>query len=947
MPIPHLNRSHSWKGEGSTKRIFQRKNNNNKNNWKKKLIVSILSLGAFIFVSASIYVVWISRDLPNPNQLISREVAQSTKILDRTGENVLYEIHGDQKRTLISLSDLPEHVKKAPIAIEDKNFYNHGGFSVWAMFRTAITNVVYGQTAGGSTLTQQFIKNAILTPEKKITRKVKELVLAYRLEQKFSKDEILQMYLNEIPYGSNAYGIEAASQKYFNKHAKDLSIAEAALLAALTQAPSRYSPYGPNKDLLLGRKDYVLKLMFEQGYINETEQAAALQEEIKFVEPETNIIAPHFVMYIKDILAEKYGEKMVEQEGLKIYTTLDLYKQKIAEEVITEKTADYKERYNANNASLVSIDPKTGQILAMVGSRDYFDDEIDGQVNVATRPRQPGSSIKPIAYAALFMKGYTPDTVLYDVNTNFSSDPANPYEPKNYNLKENGPVSIRKALAGSLNIPAVKALYLAGVNDVISLAEKMGYTTLYPRERFGLALVLGGAEIKLLEHTNAYSAFARDGKMSPVTSILKIEDKNGKIIEEYKPEEIQVFDSKVARMMNSILSDNAARAFTFGLNNQLTLGDRPVAAKTGTTNDYRDAWTMGYTPSLVTGVWVGNSNNDKMKSGGGSSLAAPIWNSYMSRVLGNTPVEQFRAPDDYKTGKPIIDGQIVTQTIKVDTTTGLPATSLTPIELVSEISIPEAHSILYYVDKENPLGPNPEDPNKDPQFSLWEKGVLAWAEKHASSSLLLKNYGELHKPENKPDLSINYPKDGDTINTLSLQVEGTASARRGIQSFHYYINGNLWKSVPSTNLYINDNLPALANGYHSLTVKACDDVDNCAEKSINFNLKIDGNNIIKTEHQINITSPTNGWAVSSIDFPLMINISLSNTNDIAKILVFSRNEENQQISLIQELTNISDNNIAVTWKNRPSVGSYSLYAELKTWPGDLKKSNEVKINVGQ
>ncbi|MFA6514180.1 MAG: penicillin-binding protein [Patescibacteria group bacterium] len=950
MPIPQLKKpsGDSWKNQ-ILKTQSQSKNTNSKRykkSWKKRFFSGILSLGAALFVIIIIYVAWISRDLPNPNQLINREVAQSTKIYDRTGENILYEIHGDQKRTLIALKDLPEYVKKAPISIEDKNFYNHGGFSLWAMFRTAITNVLYGQTAGGSTLTQQFIKNAILTPEKKITRKIKELVLSYRLEQKFSKDEILQMYLNEIPYGSNAYGIEAASQKYFNKHAKDISLAEAALLAALTQAPSRYSPYGPNKDLLLGRKDYVLKLMNEQGYISEQEKIAAQQEVIKFMEPETNITAPHFVMYIKDILAEKYGEKMVEQEGLKIYTTLDLYKQKIAEDVIKEKTINYQENYNANNAALVSIDPKTGQILAMVGSKDYFDNTIDGQVNIATRLRQPGSSMKPIAYAELFIKGYSPDTILYDVNTNFSSDPANPYEPKNYNLKENGPVSVRKALSGSLNIPAVKALYLAGINNVIDLAESMGYTTLTQRERFGLAFVLGGAEVKLLEHVNAYSAFARDGKMSPIVSILKIEDKNGKIIEEYKPEEKQVFDSKIARMINSILSDNNARSFIFGTKNYLTLGDRPVAAKTGTTNDYHDAWTIGYTPSIVTGVWVGNSNNEKMKgTADGSVLAAPIWNAFMSSVLGNTPIESFKTPDDYKTSKAIIDGQIPSQLIKIDTTTGQPANSFTPLELVSEISVPEAHSILFYIDKENPLGPQPENPAKDPQFLAWEKGVTTWAEKNASSSLLLKDYSELHKPENKPQIAITNPKEGDTITDKNLIVEVLASAPRGISYINFYINGNLWKTKTGNNPYLSELLPNLVNGYQSLTVKACDDVDNCSESSLNFNLKLNNNNITKQSHSISITSPTNGWAVSAIDFPLKISLTTFGYSDISKILVFSKEDSNQKTTLIKEINLLNSDNTEVAWNKPLNTGSYSLYAEIKTWDGEIKKSAEVKINI--
>ena len=734
MPIPQLkNRPNfteealkSWKKK-PTKKSFSHKLWVN----RKRLAALLTIFVAFFALAAFIGILVIGRDLPNPNQLINREVAQSTKIYDRTGEHVLYEIHGEQKRTLVSLNDIPVYVQKATIAIEDKNFYKHGGFSVWAMARTMITNIIYHRSAGGSTLTQQFIKNAVLTNEKTATRKIKELILAQQIEKKFSKDEILQMYLNEIPYGSNAYGIQAASQKYFGKDVKDVSLAEAALLAALPQSPSRYSPYGPNKNILLGRKDYVLDQMTEQGYISETERDNAKKEELKFQRPEASITAPHFIMYVKEILSEKYGEKTLEQGGLKIITTIDYDKQKIADEVIAEKTANYQTKYDANNAALVAIDPKNGQVLAMVGSRDYFDDEISGQVNVATSLRQPGSSMKPIVYASLFEKGYTPDTILYDVVTNFSTDSGTPYIPHNYNLKEYGPVSIRKSLAGSLNIPAVKALYLTGVKSVIELAHALGYSSLQD-DSVGLSLVLGGGEVKLLEHTNAYSAFARDGQVSEITTILKVEDRDGKTLEEYQTKTKNVITSQTARLINSVLSDNAARAYIFGEKNSLVLGGRPAAVKTGTTNDYHDAWTVGYTPSLVTGVWVGNTDNKQMKSGSdGSVLAAPIWKAFMNGALNGTPVETFKEPEIKKTGKGIIDGELpVIAFIAVDTRTGRPASENTPIEFVGGKDLYDNHSILYYVDKDNPLGPVPTNPENDPQFAGWEAAVAKWAEKN-------------------------------------------------------------------------------------------------------------------------------------------------------------------------------------------------------------------------
>lgn len=946
MPIPHLRskQSSAWRnGESASSRLKKKKN------LIKTLFLAGLSLAAALIVILFVATLWISRDLPSPNQLINREIAQSTKIYDRTGQNILYEISGDVRRTLVPLKDIPDRVKQATIAIEDKNFYNHGAFSVWAMFRTTITNIIYHRSAGGSTLTQQFIKNAILSSEKTITRKIKELILAYRLEQKFSKDEILQMYLNEIPYGSNAYGVEAASQKYFGKSVKDVNLAEAAVLAALPQSPSRYSPYGPNKDILLGRKDYILDLMAEQGYISADERDAAKKEPIVFRGRADNMTAPHFVMYIKSILAEKYGEKMVEQGGLKIYTTLDLYKQKIAEEIITEKTKDYPTKYGANNAALVSIDPKNGQILAMVGSRDYFDDSIDGQVNVAVRPRQPGSSMKPIVYAALFEKGYTPNTILYDVVTNFSTDPANPYQPHNYNGKEYGPVTIRQALAGSLNIPAVKSIYLANINNVLDLADNLGYTTLTQRNRFGLSLVLGGGEVKLLEHVNAFSSFARDGQISPIVSILKVEDKDGQVLEEYKPSEKKVLDSKVARMINSILTDNNARTFIFGAKNFLTLGDRPVAAKTGTTNDFHDAWTIGYTPSLVTGVWVGNSDNQAMKGkADGSVLAAPIWHDYMAKVLGNTPSENFKAPDDYKTGKAILDGQIPREIVLIDKSSGLLASSSTPPELIEERSVLANHSILYYVDKDNPTGPVPSNPADDPQFNLWENAIQKWAQKNATSSTstLPIGYDNLHTPENKPQIKIDAPLKNQTITSSNLEIQIEASAIRGISRTEYYINNNIWETKWGDPILFSKDISFLNNGFQTLKVKVCDDVDNCSEDSVNFNVAIKNNPVGGAKNSLKILSPTNSLAVNAIDFPIKVSLQIAHPERTAKVNLVVKTASGTP-EIIKTINRPENKSLETAWDSPAAPGNYLLYSELFDWMGTTLKSNEVNITVNQ
>lgn len=942
MPIPQLKKTdtRSWSERQSGMKTNRMPK---KRRLVKKLGVFLVVLVGLLFFAGLGYAAWISRDLPNPNQLLEREIAQSTKIYDRSGEHVLYEISGDEKRTLVSLEDIPDHVEQATIAIEDKNFYKHGGFSFFALARTAVTNVIFKKNAGGSTLTQQFIKNAVLTPEKTYTRKIKELIMAYRLERKFNKDDILQMYLNEIPYGSNAYGVEAASQKYFAKSVKDVNLAEAAILAAIVQVPTRYSPYGPNKDILLARKDYVLQLMSEQGYISPEERDAAQQQEIVFSGQETNITAPHFVMYIRDILATRYGEKMIEQGGLKIYTTLDLDKQKIAEEVIAERTKDYPEKYNATNASLVAIDPKTGQILVMVGSRDYFNNSIDGQVNVSTRPRQPGSSMKPIVYGALFEKGYTPDTILYDVLTNFSTDPNNPYQPRNYNGQENGPVTVRKALAGSLNIPAVKALYLAGINDVLDLSQTLGYTTFQDRSRFGLALVLGGGEVQLLEHTNAFSAFARDGLISPIASILRVEDRNGRVIEEFRSSERKVLESQVARMMNSVLSDNGARAYIFGTNNSLTLGSRPVAAKTGTTNDYKDAWTVGYTPSIVTGVWVGNSNNKEMSGrADGSVVAAPIWRDFMSRVLEGTPVETFKEPDNFKTGKPILDGVIPKEIVRVDITTGRRATADTPEELIREVEVNTHHSILYYVKRDDPRGEYPSNPGEDPQFAAWESAVRRWA--GISDDQVYMDPIEEDDPANIPQIQIYDPLPNQTISTPELSVSVGITSLRGVKQTSFYIDGDLWETVGGPASLVNKRINGYGNGYHSLTVRACDDVENCGEASVNFNLLLANNdNPSVSRGSVRIVSPTGG-SVDQDDFPLTINLQVSNRPASANLTVYARNESGSTNTLAS-VPQVDNGRLSVTWTGPPSPGTYSLYTELSGGHGEDIRSQEIRIIV--
>ncbi len=669
--------------------------------------LGLLALAALLFF---FFLGYYARELPEPNKIIDRPIAQSTKIYDREGKTLLYEVFENERRTVVPLADLPLYVKQATIAVEDKDFYLHGALDFRGIARAALTNLLHlGRVQGGSTLTQQLIKNALLTREKTYSRKIKELILAYRLETKFTKEEILQLYFNEIPYGSTVYGIEAASQYYFTKPAKELTLDEATLLAALPNAPSYYSPSGPHRDELQGRQKLILKLMRDQGYITSEkfEQTIKIDTLKKIQAHRQGIVAPHFVMYVQDLLNQTYGEDVVASGGLKVITSLDITKQHLAEQIVAEQAKKNVKNFNAHNAALISLDPKTGQILAMVGSKDYFGDlepagctpgkncQFEPNPNVTLRSRHPGSSIKPIVYTAAFMKGYTPSTLLWDVVTTFKNYPKD-YEPHNYDSKEHGLVTMKKALAGSLNIPAVKTVYLTGVDRVLDLAERLGYTTLSDRSRFGLSIVLGGAEVKLLEHAGAFATLANEGVKQTISPILRVEDKNGQTLQEWKagPGE-QIIDPEITRLTSNILSDNDARTYIFGAKNYLTLSDRPVAAKTGTTNDFHDAWAMGYTPSLVTGVWTGNNDNSPMRGkADGSAVAAPIWQRFMNEALKNTPPEQFTAPQPIHTDKPVLDGSdqgglVVT----LDRASGKLATALTPPSLQVQKQYAPVHSI--------------------------------------------------------------------------------------------------------------------------------------------------------------------------------------------------------------------------------------------------------------
>lgn len=818
------------------------KGNDKKAFWKK---FRFYGLRALIGLAALIILlfIWYAKDLPTPGNIKNRQAMASTQLFDRNGKPI-YAVHGDVKRTLIEDKDIPLYAKQATIVIEDRNFYKHHGFDFKGIARALYYNITgkKGYTSGGSTITQQFVKNALLSPKKTMTRKIKELILTIEIEIMYNKEQILTMYFNEIPYGSNAYGIEAASGTYFNKHAKDLTLAEAATLAALPQRPTYYSPYGAHPDKRLLRVNYILDSMANLNYISkeDAEKAKAEAKDIKFAEPHEYIVAPHFAMYVKEKLVEKYGEQMVEEGGLKVTTTLDLDKQVKAEEAIAYGKDRTLDDINASNASLVSLDPKTGQILAMVGSIDYFNNDIDGQVNVADSLRQPGSSFKPIVYATAFKGKYNPAYTLWDVTTDFGN-----YTPKNYDGSTHGPVSMRKALAGSLNIPAVKTLYLAGIENSIKTAHDMGITSLNEKDRYGLALVLGGGEVKLVDLTTAYGVFANQGKIAPTTPILKVVDSKGKTLDEYKEgkDVKEALDPQVAYEISSILSDNEARSYVFGSNSALNIPDHQVAVKTGTTSEYRDAWTVGYTPSVVTGVWVGNNDNTPMTAGAaGAMAAAPIWNHYMNSVLGEN--------EDFVRPKGIEDVTVDVFSNKLPSTQSPSTIS----DIFTSWQVPKTYDDIHLalrIDRYSGNRASDDCPDEFveikvytnlhsevPDNSNWEYPVRAAAEGYGIYVSYPPEETSCIGRSGKPSINITNPGDNSTVGNGFL-IQAEVNSPVNVSKVEFYIDD---VSIGSdTSAPYSKSAPGLSSGKHTITVVVTNDASLTASAKITVNVTKDNN----------------------------------------------------------------------------------------------------------
>lgn len=821
----------------------------------KKILIYLFSLG---FISLGLISFWISSfKMPDLRSFDERTVSQSTKIYDRTGEVLLFDVNRDIKRKVITYEEISPLIKKATVAIEDADFYNHRGIKIKSIIRAIIVNLIGGQfNQGGSTITQQVIKNSLLTSEKAISRKLKEWVLAMRLERMMSKEEILTIYLNESPYGGSIYGIEEASQTFFKKKASDITLAEAAYLAAIPNAPTYYSPYGNNKDKLDARKNLVLQKMLDNNFITEDEYKKALIEEVIFYPRIGNSLkAAHFVEYIREYLEERYGEKIVRENGLKIITTLDYSLQEKAEEIVNKYALENEKNFNAENASLVAIDPKTGEILVMVGSRDYFDKEIDGNFNIATAYRQPGSTFKPFVYATAFKKGYTPETILFDLPTEFqttctpqgtpigNNSASDCYMPENYDDKYLGPLTLKEALAQSRNVPSVKALYLAGIKDSLQTARDLGITSLGPASQYGLTLVLGGGEVSLLELTSAYSVFANAGIKNSHFAILKIEDANGKVLEENKPYSETALSEDIANKISDILSDNVARTPAYGSNSQLHFKDRPVAVKTGTTNDFRDVWIVGYTPNLAVGAWAGNNDNTSIEKKVAGLVIAPMWRAFMDQALPSFPKEYFGDPGmPLEEVKPVFRG--IWQgydSFTIDKISGKLATDLTPKETRQEVFIPNVHEILYWVNKDNPHGEIPNNPNDDPQFRLWEYPVQIWAQNNPLPYPQKPNsYDDVHTKANSPKVNIISPLENWQYKSEEkIMIQINYQAVYPLKKVDFYFNNNYIGSTEKTQFlfsFIPKEMNNLSDS-NSLKVVATDSVYNRGEAEIQIQIE--------------------------------------------------------------------------------------------------------------
>lgn len=821
----------------------------NKFNFKSKdfwfrFFRMVLILTAVGFVALIFLFVWFSKDLPTPSKVVRRD-GYSSKVYDRN-DVPLYDIYDEAKRDPVSFNDIPDYLKKATVAVEDKDFYNHKGFDPLTPFRI-IKNVFYfGKVTGGSTLTQQLTRNVLLTTERSLTRKIKELILSIQIDAKYSKDEILSMYLNEAPYGGASWGVEPAAQQYFGKSVRELNLAESAIMAGLPQLPSVYSPFSKTPKAYISRTNHVLNRMVEDGYISRDLATETMKqvENYEFDNKSSVTKAPHFVFWIKEMLAEKYGEEVVEGGGLKITTTLDLELQEETQKIVSEEI-DKAEKLGITNGAALVLDPENGQILAMVGSRDYFSTKTDGNFNVVTQAlRQPGSAIKPVTYLAGIKKGMTAATMIMDTQVTFKVPGQKDYNPQNYNGKFNGPMSLRNALGNSINTVAVKTLANVGVENMLKLSYDMGMSTLEPTKenlsKFGFAVTLGGAEVKMIELASAYTAFANGGTSMKTIGVLKVEDRNGRILEEYKvPDGKKVMTPQEAFIISDILSDNSARELTFGAVNGLQIPKYQVAVKTGTTNDKKDNWAIGWTPNLLSVVWVGNNDNTPMgRIASGVSGATPIWKRIMVYALPKRDKKDFSIPDkivnlevDKISGYLVHDGFPSRKEYFID---GTQSSVSDPIHMnlkicrgISGLATPEDVSNGNYDSKEY-FKLVESDPVSNDGVNRWQEGIDKWIseqndkDKYFPPESFCRNDG-------KVSVNIDSPGNESTVSS-QFDVKISTNSLKKIVEVKLWIDGvekKLWTERPFE-VTINN----LVDGPHTIKVKAVDKDGNSQEKEI-------------------------------------------------------------------------------------------------------------------
>lgn len=816
-------------------------------------LVTLIFVGAILStLSTVVLFAWYAKDLPRPGKLTQRDVKLSTKIFDRNGE-LLYDIYGDQNRTYVSLSETPKYLRDATIAIEDKDFYKHQGYDPKGYLRALKQIIIYQNLAGGSTLTQQLVKTVLLSYERTIPRKIKEFILAVQVEKKYTKDQILELYLNEAPYGGTAWGVEAASEMYFGKKVSQLTLGEAALLAGLPQKPSSYSPFGSHPELAFWRQGEVLRRMIEDGFITKTQADQARSEKITFISQGGSLKAPHFVLYVKQLLVDQYGEKTIEQGGLRVITTLDLKLQEEAQKVVKEEIDKSKGMKVGNGASVV-LDPKTGEILAMVGSKDYFAKDYDGNVNVTLSLRQPGSALKPFTYATAFKKGYTPATLLFDAETHFPGGTGYPdYVPKNYDGKFRGPVQVRFALGNSINVAAVKMTAMIGVKNMLSTAYDFGLTTLAPTDenlkRFGLAITLGGGEVRLLDLTSSYGTFATGGIRHDPVFIKEVTDAKNKKLFEYKPDNgKRVIAEDVAYLVSHILADNDARQPIFGPKSWLLVPGKTVSVKTGTTDDKRDNWTVGYTPSIAIGVWVGNNDNSPMdpRLASGVTGAAPIWNRLMSLYLKDKKDEQFTRSntviemeiDTLTGGQPITNKSRRTEIFIKGTEPQGPASVYKKIKIsksTGKIANPVEIAAGDFEEKDFLLFLE-SDPVSTDGKNRWQEGIDAWIQVN------FKDDPYYHPPtsisDDKQDrivIKIISPSDQVQINDHDVPVKVQIISLHEITKLVILVDNDVKRTVSASLFEERVNMDT---GVHKLKVRAYDSAGNSGEKEIQIGVKV-------------------------------------------------------------------------------------------------------------